>query len=87
MLICEVPPRRSARALTISVYERPGMSAVLGSACVAIQPATSSVARASPADALGPYAASAATTRPSVTTGAITEEDWQEMAALDLALR
>ena len=42
------------------------------SAWVAIHPATSSVARASPADALGPYAARAATTRSPLTTGAIT---------------
>ena len=42
------------------------------SAWVAIQPATSSVARARPAEACGPYAAMAATTRSPVTTGAMT---------------
>ena len=61
--------RARSSASMVRVRWRPSSAS---SAWVETHRATSSVARASPADACGPYAARAATTRSSVTTGAIT---------------
>ena len=66
-LICARRARSSASI--VRVRSRPSSAS---SAWVETQRATSSAARASPAEACGPYAAMAATTRSSATTGAIT---------------